>query len=308
MKRESKVPVVRGVGHGVLCGTGAFLRVGPFACLIALGVFAGERITAQEAPVSPAAPVAAPSAEASTPPVEKPPVPTMSDISVPTPGELFEALDKNGNPAWAGQFRDPIPTSYPSRAQTALNIGGLVADGYIAVEAQASQQVKNVGRDIIALAKSLGVSQNVLARGNSISEFAENNEWSVLKEELEATQNEVKLAMHEQKDDDLVDLVTLGAWVRGTQVVTGSILKSYTPEAAKVLRQPALVAYLRSKITSFGPKLLDDPHVAILKNRLVKMEQLVSFPIDQAPTEAQVRELNVLATELVDEISKRQEK
>src|SRR6267143_531452 len=113
-------------------------------------------------------------------------------ISIPTPGELFAALEKPGKPNWSGQFRGPLPTSYRNRAQIALNLGGLIADGFIAVEAQDSQQVKNIGGDIIKMAKALGVSENILSRGNSINQFAENDEWSALQEELESTQNEVK--------------------------------------------------------------------------------------------------------------------
>src|SRR5467141_397474 len=94
-------------------------------------------------------------------------------ISIPTPGELFAALEKPGKPNWSSQLRGPLPTSFRNRAQIALNLGGLIADGFIAVEAQDSQQVKNTGTDIIKMAKSLGVSENVLSRGNSINEFAE---------------------------------------------------------------------------------------------------------------------------------------
>ena len=46
----------------------------------------------------------------------------------------------------------------------ALNLGTLIADGYIAVEAHDGQQVKNIGKDVLALAKKLSVSQSVLAR------------------------------------------------------------------------------------------------------------------------------------------------
>ncbi|MDP9005062.1 MAG: hypothetical protein M3N12_09780, partial [Verrucomicrobiota bacterium] len=94
-------------------------------------------------------------------------------LTIPTPGELFAALQKPGKPDWAGQYRTPIPMTYRNRAQIALNLGGLIADGFIAVEAQDSQQVKNIGTDIIKLAKALGVSENVLGRGKSINEFAE---------------------------------------------------------------------------------------------------------------------------------------
>ena len=80
-------------------------------------------------------------------------------ISIPTPGELFAALGKPGKPNWSGQFRGPLPTTYRNRPQIAMNLGGLIADGFIAVEAQDSQQVKNTGSDIIKMAKALGVSE-----------------------------------------------------------------------------------------------------------------------------------------------------
>ena len=116
-------------------------------------------------------------------------------ISIPTPGELFAALSKSGKINWSGQYRGPMPVTYRNRAQIALNLGGLIADGFIAVEAKDGQQVKNIGSDIIKLAKALGVSEKLLGRGNSINEFADNNEWDTLQEELEATQNEVKSSM-----------------------------------------------------------------------------------------------------------------
>ena len=73
-------------------------------------------------------------------------------ITIPTPGELFAALQKPGKPNWTGAYRAPIPTTYKNRAQLALNLGGLIADGFIAVEAQDSQQVKNIGGDITKMA------------------------------------------------------------------------------------------------------------------------------------------------------------
>src|SRR5438093_10148554 len=88
-------------------------------------------------------------------------------ISIPTPGELFAALGKSEKTNWSGQYRGPMPVTYRNRAQIALNLGGLIADGFIAVQAKDSQQVKNIGSDIIKLAKALGVSERLLGRANS---------------------------------------------------------------------------------------------------------------------------------------------
>ena len=111
---------------------------------------------------------------------------TVDSLTVPTPGEFFKAIDKTGKPNWASQFRPPTPIGGVNRAQMALNLGTLIADGYIAVEAQDGQQVKNIGRDVLALAKKLSVSDSVLARGKSITQFAEDGSWDQLNEELEA--------------------------------------------------------------------------------------------------------------------------
>src|SRR5437763_5421024 len=204
-------------------------------------------------------------------------------ISIPTPGELFAALEKPGKTNWSGQYRGPMSMTYRDRAQIALNLGGLIADGFIAVEAKDSQQVKNIGSDIIKLSKALGVSENLLSRGNSINEFAENNEWDTLQEELEATQNEVKSSMQSHSDQDLVILVSLGGWVRGKQVVSSAIMQNYDERSAKVLRQPALVALIQSKISEISPQLRGEPLVKNVSQQLTGIEKLVFFPFGNAP-------------------------
>ena len=223
-------------------------------------------------------------------------------ISIPTPGELFAAIEKPGKTDWSGQYRGPMPITYRNRAQIALNLGGLIADGFIAVEAKDSQQVKNIGSDIIKLAKALGVSENLLKRGNSINEFAENNEWDTLQEELEATQNEVKSSMQLHSDQDLVILVSLGGWIRGTQVVSGAIARNYDERSAKVLRQPALVKFMQSKINEISPELRSEPLVKDVSEELTGIENLVSFPAGKAPTVDEVRKVNEAVGKVMEKI------
>jgi hypothetical protein len=223
-------------------------------------------------------------------------------ITIPTPGELFAALEKPGKPNWASQYRGPISTTYSNRAQIALNLGGLIADGFIAVEAQDSQQVKNIGADVIKLAKALGVSENVLSRGKSIDEFAEDNDWDALQEELEATQNEVKSSMSSHQDQDLIILVSVGGWIRGTQVVSASIMQNYDERSAKVLRQPALVAYIHSKMNDISPAMRDQPLVKEVSDQLNGIEKLVSFPPGKAPNVEDVRKVNEAVGKMMQEI------
>lgn len=254
-----------------------------------------------------------------TPPAPSPPPPPQVSadqlahaiktdaLTIPTPGELFAALEKPGKPNWPAQYRAPFSSTFRNRAQIALNLGGLIADGFIAVEAQDGQQVKNIGTDVIKLAKALGVSENVLSRGNSINEFADNDQWDTLHEELEATQNEVKASMQSHQDQDLVILVSLGGWIRGTQVVTASIIENYNEASARVLRQPALVAFIRSKVNDISPELRDDALVKHVSDELGGIEKLVAFPADRPPNVDEVRKLNETVTRLMEDIQNKAE-
>lgn len=230
------------------------------------------------------------------------------DFSLPTPAELMVALEKQGKLDWAAKFRPPIATNYPSRAQLAMNLGSLVADGFVAVEAEDSQQVKNIGKDILQLAKNLGVPKDILMRGSSITDFADRKQWDQLKEELEATQNEVKDSMHTSKDGDLVTLVSVGGWARGVEVISSYIAEHYSEGSAKILRQPAIVAYLNKKLDALPDKLRDDVKVKNVRVKMIQMEMLVSFPREKAPAQEDVQKLAILARDLVKDIATKDSK
>lgn len=273
-----------------------------------IGVAALVLIAAAAQAVEPSRPAAQSTPQPARLPAERLAKALRTDaLTIPTPGELFAALGKPGKPNWPTHYRAPIPMTYRNRGQIALNLGGLIADGFIAVEAQDSQQVKNIGTDIIKLAKALGVSENVLSRGNSINEFAENSEWDALQEELEATQNEVKSSMQTHRDQDLVILVSVGGWIRGTQVVSESLKQNFDERTAKVLRQPAVVNFIHSKINDVSDELRNEPLVKKVNAQLTVLEKLVSFPAGKSPTIDDVRKINDTVSQLIEEIQNKPE-
>ncbi len=224
-------------------------------------------------------------------------------ISMPMPGELFAALAKTGKPDWSAMLRKAPTGAFTSRQQIALNLGALIADGYLAVEAQDSQQVKNVSKDIKAMAKGLGVEQDLINRGNSIIEFAEKGKWDTLKEELEATQNEVVSAMVAHHDQDMVTFVILGGWLRGTEVVSSYFSSHYTEAGARVLRQPAVVEHFVQELALMPKKLTDTPLVSAVRTSLFDIKKIVTFSPIGTPSEDDVKKLAELAINTIKTIS-----
>lgn len=225
------------------------------------------------------------------------------NISLPMPGELFSALGKHGRIDWSALLRKTPSGTFTNRQQIALNLGALVADGYLAVEAQDKQQVKNVAKDIRALAKGIGVEDELVSRGSSIVQFAEAGQWETLKEELEATQNDVIGAMVAHKDQELVTLVMLGGWLRGTEVVSGYISSHYGEDTARVLRQPAVVDHFVKRLAAMPKKVTDTPLMSSVRLALFDIRKAVTFGHDVTPSSDDVKRLNELATGVIKTIS-----
>ncbi len=264
-------------------------------------------------PVPATAASGAPENAPSAPPPNVPPLTaediavaqTVDALTIPTPGELFAALNKQCKPNWIGLGRGPINTAYTERAQLALNLGGLIADGYVAVEAQDGQQVKNLGRDILALAKNLGISKEVIGRGKSIQDLVDETDWNSLREELESTQNDVRQAMESLHDEELVTLLSIGAWVRGTQVVSDVILRNFSQQTSCILRQPELVNLFRARMDKLSPKTKDLPLIKAVDGRLDEIAKTVSFPYGATPSKEDVQKLSSQASDLVTLIAKK---
>ena len=199
----------------------------------------------------------------------------LDALSIPCPGEVFVALNKACRPNWATLVTPATAPVTTDRSQLALVVGILAANGYIAVEAQDGQQVRNVGREIMAVAKSLGVSQSLMGRGNSLMEFAENNAWEALADELEATENEVKATMVEQKDHDLVTLTSAAAWVMGLKISTGVVQGSETLQGLEIIRQPDLARHLCSQLDHLPPRIKEGSLVVAVRQALESASALL---------------------------------
>ncbi len=231
----------------------------------------------------------------------------LEAVTVPTSAEFFAAIDKAGKPDWAVFFRDPVPTTYATRPQAALNLGALVTDGFVAVEAQDGQQVKNTGKDIIALARALGVGEDVLGRGKSISDFADKSDWFALREELEATANEVRQAMAAQRDEALSSLITTGAWLRALQVGSRAAELSGEAACAELLRQRALVSFLRSELQRLPEKARAGSVVAEADAVLGSLSETMTAPGGEPLGPERVQDISARTTRIITDMSARKQ-
>ncbi len=229
------------------------------------------------------------------------PAAAVDDVLVPVPSEIFNVLDKLGSPNWKAEMRENLGKSTGQRAQVALLLGTIIADGFVAVEAEDSEKVKEIGQEVLTLADAINVRKAVISRSKSITEKADAKNWKGTRAELDGALQDVRGAMEELGDDDLAQLVSLGGWIRGTEVLTSIVGKNYTPDGAELLNQPELINYFGRRIDEMRNARLKKEELVIQVRKLLRdIRPLITkegIPL------ASVQKIHKLTSEIVASIT-----
>src|SRR6266496_2349510 len=183
----------------------------------------------------------------------------VEDIVVPLPNEIFGALNKLGVVNWKEHVRSDRGTNFTERPSIALLLGTVIADGFIAVQAEDAPAVKEIDR----------------------------------------TQNSVQQAMNEVHDEKLSQLVSLGGWLRGTEVLTSVVTKRFSVDGAELLHQPDLLSYFQTRLQAMPE--FNVPIIHEIEVGLVKVKPLIDVGNARIPPEA-VKKINEITTRLGDGI------
>ncbi len=225
----------------------------------------------------------------------------VEDVVVPLPNEVFGALNKLGPVNWKEFVRTEKGTNFTERPRIALLLGTVIADGFIAVQAEDAPAVKDIGQRVLTLAKGIGVGHSITPHAKAITEAADKRNWDNVRLELDRTQNSVQQAMNEVQDQKLAQLVSLGGWLRGTQVLTSVVVKHFSEQGAELLHQPDLLAYFDDKLN--GMPEYKVPIVVSIKGALGQVRPLIDG--DKISPDS-VKKINDITTRLDGEIVTRQ--
>jgi len=223
----------------------------------------------------------------------------VDDVVVPLPNEVFGALNKLGGVNWKEYVRSGKGSNFTERPRIALLLGTVIADGFIAVQAEDAPTVKDIGQRVLGLAKGIGVGNSITPHAKAITEAADKRNWNGVRQELDRTQNSVQQAMNEVHDEKLSHLVSLGGWLRGTEVLTAVVNKRYSEDGAELLHQPDLLTYFEDRLRAmpeFNLKLLQDIQAALGEVRPL-------IDVGEARISAQsVKRINEITTRLDEAI------
>jgi hypothetical protein len=181
-------------------------------------------------------------------------------------------------------------------------LGTVIADGFIAVQAEDAPAVKDIGQRVLALAKGIGVGNSITPHAKAIIDAADKRNWANVRQELDRTQNSVQQAMNEVHDEKLSQLVSLGGWLRGTEVLTSVVNQHFSNDGAELLHQLDLLTYFQTRLQAMSEFNL--PIVHQIQDALVEVKPLVNIGNARISAES-VKKVNEITTRLSNDIIKK---
>ena len=229
----------------------------------------------------------------------------IKGVLVPVPREIFDTLDKFANSNWRAAQRPELAQqrSHTDQAETALLLGVVIAEGFIAVEAKDAVEVKSVGRAVLKLAGGLGVEKAALRRSRSIVEHAERDDWTAVRKEWDGVLPDVQRGMNELKSEQLAQLVSLGGWLRGAEALAALVLQNYSGQNAELLRQPALLDYFEKALAGMSDDIRANPMIMRMLEGIQKIRPLVASE-DPQISQKNVKEISSVSEELLKSLSR----
>jgi hypothetical protein len=149
-----------------------------------------------------------------------------------------------------------------------------MGEGFIAMEAEDSTEVKNIGNRVLALARGLGVEERALRRSRSIMELSDKEDWVAARKEWDGALSDLEGGMIELKSEDLRQLVSIGGWLRGTEALSALVLQNYSAERSDLIRQPGLANYLEKQLLGMSNDIRRRPIVVKLLDGIRRIRTL----------------------------------
>jgi len=231
----------------------------------------------------------------------------INEFTAPSIARIFDSLESLAPLPMADYTRE-VPERMPlNRADLAVELGFLIADGFLIVQVGELGKVENLASQLTRYAKALGAGERVNRHAASLLESAKDQEVEQLKKELSATQKDVELELVTLRDADLAHLISLGGWVRALQVASGAVDKQFSEERGREVMREDIADYYASIVGSLEPRIAERPNYVEMRDLLAGMRSEMLLEEGEAPTPERIADIKKHANSLAELALKREE-
>jgi hypothetical protein len=223
----------------------------------------------------------------------------INEFTAPSISKLFDTL----------QFLMPLPLletelKLPERmpmdrADLAIELGFLIADGFLVVQAEQLEKVPDLATRLTRYGKALGAGDRVNRHAASLLDSAKNKNVEQLKKELSSTQRDVEAELVVLRDADLAHLISLGGWIRALQVSTVAVDKQFSPERARKVMREDIADYYTESVAGLEPRISERPNYLAMRDLLAGLRAEMVINEGEDPKPETMKEIREQAAKLV---------
>jgi len=231
----------------------------------------------------------------------------VNEFTAPSISKLFDTL----------QFLMPLPIAEVARkmparmsqdrADLAIELGFLIADGFLVVQAEQLDQVEDLAKDLTRYGKALGAGDRVNRHAASLLDSAKKKDVGQLKKELTATQHDVETELVSLRDADLAHLISLGGWIRALEVSTVAVDKQFSIERARKVMREDIADYYAESVGGLEPRISERPNYLGMRDILAGLRTAMVLDVGKEPTPELMAEIRKQAAKLVELALQRQQ-
>lgn len=232
---------------------------------------------------------------------------SVNQFTAPSISKMFDTLQFLMPLPIAEVERKMPPRMSQDRADLAIELGFLIADGFLMVQAEQLKSVEKMAEDLTRYGKALGTGDRVSRHAAGLLESAKKGDVPQLKIELVSTQRDVEDELVTLKDADLAHLISLGGWIRALEVSSVAVDKQFSPERARKVMRKDIAGYYSDCITGLEPRISARPNYSAMRDLLDDLSKKMNLENGQEATPESMKEIRKISTQLVELALKRQQ-
>lgn len=223
----------------------------------------------------------------------------VNEFTAPSIAKLFDTM----------QFLMPLPLlenelNIPERmpmdrADLAMELGFLIADGFLIVQAEQLEKVEDLAARLTRYGKALGAGDRVNRHAASLLDSAKEKDVEQLKKELAATQRDVETELVILRDADLAHLISLGGWIRALDVASVAVEKQFSAERALKIMREDIADYYTESVAGLEPRIAERPNYLEMRDVLAGLRAEMVLQEGEKPTLERVKGIRGQAKRLV---------
>lgn len=201
-----------------------------------------------------------------------------------------------------------MPARMPlDRADLAIEIGFLIADGFLVVQAGQLDRVEGLATDLTRYGKALGAGDRVSRHAAALLDSARNQDIAQVKRELASAQRDVEIELVTLRDTDLAHLISLGGWIRALEVSAAAVERQFSAERARKIMREDIADYYTESVGGLEPRISERPNFLEMRDVLSGLRSEMLVEEGDEPTVKRVTEVREMADKLVELALQRQQ-